>query len=34
LSVHEADVDGPPLLQRADLAPIAASTNLPPPTYA
>ena len=30
LSVHEADVDGPPLLQRADLAPISNSTNLRP----
>ena len=29
LSVHEADVDGPPLLQRADLAPIT-SRNLRP----
>ena len=25
LSIHEADVDGPPLLQRADLAPISTS---------
>ena len=32
LSVHEADVDGPPLLQRADLAPINTSINLRPPT--
>ena len=27
MSVHEADVDVPPLLQRADLAPIATSIN-------
>ena len=32
LSIHEADVDGPPLLQRADLAPIN-STNPRPPTH-
>jgi len=33
MSVHEADVDGPPLLQRADLAPIiTAARNLRPPT--
>jgi len=27
LSVHEADVDGSPLLQRADLAPIVTSID-------
>jgi len=27
LSVHEADVDGPPLLQRAEQAPITTSIN-------
>ena len=33
MSVHEADVDGPPLLQRADLAPrVDPSLNLRPPT--
>ena len=33
MSIHEADVDGPPLLQRADLAPIATSINPCPPTH-
>jgi len=32
MSVHEADIDGPPLLQRADLAPIMNPLNLRPPT--
>ena len=32
MSVHEADVDGPPLLQRADQALIATSINPRPPT--
>jgi len=27
MSIHEADIDGPPLLQRANLAPIASSIN-------
>jgi len=27
MSVHEADIDGPPLLQRADQAPITTSIN-------
>jgi len=30
LSIHEADVDGPPLLQRADLVPIINASNLRP----
>ena len=33
LSVHEADVDGSPLLQRADLAPTVASLNFRPPLH-
>jgi len=32
MSIHEADIDGPPLLQRADLAPITPSINPCPPT--
>ena len=33
MSIHEADIDGPPLLQRADLAPITTSAMNPcPPT--
>ena len=33
MSIHEADIDGPPLLQRADLAPITSSSINPcPPT--
>jgi len=32
MSIHEGDVDGPPLLQRADLEPITAHLNLCPPT--
>jgi len=32
MSIHEADIDGPPLLQRADLAPITSSINPCPPT--
>jgi len=34
MSVHEADIDGPPLLQRADQAPMASSINPCPPTIA
>ena len=33
MSIHEADIDGPPLLQRADLAPIASSINPCPLQY-
>jgi len=32
MSIHEADIDGPPLLQRADQAPITSSMNPCPPT--
>jgi len=32
MSVHEADIDGPPLLQLADQAPIETSINPCPPT--
>jgi len=32
LSIHEGDVDGPPLLQRADLEPITGHLNPRPPT--
>ena len=33
MSIHEGDIDGPPLLQRADLAPITSSSLNPcPPT--
>ena len=32
MSIHEGDVDGPPLLQRADLAPITSHLNPCPPT--
>ena len=33
MSIHEGDVDGPPLLERADLAPITSlSEPLPPYT--
>jgi len=32
MSVHEADIDGPPLLQRADQAPITNPLNLRPHT--
>jgi len=32
MSVHEADIDGPPLLQRAEQAQIASSINPCPPT--
>ena len=32
MSIHEGDVDGPPLLQRADLAPITSYLNPRPPT--
>jgi len=30
MSIHEADIDGPPLLQRADLAPVTSSLNPAP----
>jgi len=34
MSIHEGDIDGPPLLQRADLAPIITSYRNPcPPTF-
>ena len=32
MSIHEGDVDGPPLLQRADLEPITSHLNPCPPT--
>jgi len=32
MSVHEVDIDGPPLLQRADQVPIMNPLNLRPPT--
>ena len=32
MSIHEGDVDGPPLLQSADLAPITSHRNPCPPT--
>jgi len=32
MPIHEGDVDGPPLLQRADLAPITSYRNPCPPT--
>jgi len=32
MSIHEGDVDGPPLLQRADVAPITSYRNPCPPT--
>jgi len=31
MSIHAADVDGPPLLQRADLAPVTSAMNPCPP---
>jgi len=34
LSIHEGDVDGPPLLQRADLEPITGHLYPRPPTHA
>ena len=33
MSIHEGDVDGPPLLQRADLAPISSSSINPCPLH-
>jgi len=34
MSIHEGDIDGSPLLQRADLAPITSYLNPCPPTDA
>jgi len=33
MSIHEADIDGPPPLQRADLAPITSSSMNPCPLH-
>ena len=33
MSIHEGDIDGPPLLQRADLAPITSTLNPCPLHY-
>jgi len=33
MSIHEANIDGPPLLQRADLAPVTSAMKPCPPTH-